>query len=269
MQNLGEQTIRDFGAQWTTYTDNDGYYGSVEYLRDVLQPLLATEAIAGARVADIGSGTGRIVNMLLDAGAAHVIAVEPSRAMEVLRANTRARQHAITYAATTGDQFPGHDLDLVISLGVIHHIPDAAAVMRRAMESLKPGGRIFLWLYAREGNGLYLSIALPLRAITRRLPDRMLRGLCHVLNAALGVYVAVAKRLPAFPLKAYSERVLAQLTPAQRFLVIFDQLNPAYAKYYTRAEAEALLHDAGFADIALHHRHGYSWSVMGSKPLGA
>jgi DNA-binding IclR family transcriptional regulator len=26
------------------------------------------------------------------------------------------------------------------------------------------------------------------------------------------------------------------------------------------------LADAGFVDIALHHRHGYSWSLVGTKP---
>jgi predicted RNA methylase len=40
--------------------------------------------VAGRQVADIGSGTGRIVAMLLAAGAARVTAIEPSRAFEVL-----------------------------------------------------------------------------------------------------------------------------------------------------------------------------------------
>jgi hypothetical protein len=60
--------------------------------------------------------------------------------------------------------------------------------------------------------------------------------------------------------------VIARLTPAKRRLVIYDQLNPAYAKYYTRTEAHALLERAGFVDIQLYHRHGYSWSVVGTRP---
>ena len=28
----------------------------------------------------------------------------------------------------------------------------------------------------------------------------------------------------------------------------------------------ALLEDAGFRDVELYHRHGYSWSVLGTKP---
>ncbi len=49
-------------------------------------------------------------------------------------------------------------------------------------------------------------------------------------------------------------------------LTVFDQLNPTYAKYYTRDEAEALAAGAGFTDIQLYHRHGYSWTVVARRP---
>ena len=62
------------------------------------------------------------------------------------------------------------------------------------------------------------------------------------------------------------QAVYRRLPPDKRRLVIYDQLNPAYAKYYTRAEAEALLSQGGFADVKLYHRHGYSWTVSGVKP---
>src|SRR5262245_47292912 len=88
---LDLQTIADFGEQWTAYTDNAGYYGSKDLLSDVFGPLLPLSAIRGRRIGDIGAGTGRIVNMLLDAGASHVVAVEPSAAFEILRENTAAR----------------------------------------------------------------------------------------------------------------------------------------------------------------------------------
>ena len=34
-----EKVIRDFGQQWTHYTDNSGYYGSLEFFRDSASPL--------------------------------------------------------------------------------------------------------------------------------------------------------------------------------------------------------------------------------------
>ena len=87
-------TIRDFGQQWTRYQENAGYYGSLALFRDIVGPLVQPEELAGARVADVGSGTGRIVNMLLDAGVGSVIAVEPSAAFDVLVKNTADRAGA-------------------------------------------------------------------------------------------------------------------------------------------------------------------------------
>lgn len=265
LDNARDQTIRDFGQQWTTYTKNDGYYGSIELLKDIVEPLLPIERIKGATVADIGSGSGRIVVMMMEAGAARVYAVEPSEAVEPLRRNTSGYADCVEILNVRGDQLPPLNLDLVISIGVIHHIPDPDPVMKAAYSALKPGGRILLWLYGREGNELYLSIFGPLRAITRRLPHVLLVPIAHALNFAAGIYLSLARRLP-LPMRSYVINIFGQFDRHARYLVVYDQLNPNYAKYYTRSEAIGLLQRAGFADVHAFHRHGYSWTVSGVRP---
>ena len=84
--DIAAKTIADFGEQWLSFRDNPGYYGSAKLLADIFGSLLTVDELVGARIADIGSGTGRIVNMLLDARAKHVYAVEPSAAMAVYQA---------------------------------------------------------------------------------------------------------------------------------------------------------------------------------------
>jgi hypothetical protein len=63
--HLENQTINDFGEQWSVYSDNKGWYGSFELFKDIITPLLAPDSMQGKIVAEIGSGTGRIVNMLI------------------------------------------------------------------------------------------------------------------------------------------------------------------------------------------------------------
>lgn len=265
---LAEQTIADFGRQWTAYRDSDGYYGSVEIFRDMFGPLLAPGDLAGRRVLEIGSGSGRIVRILLALGAAHVTAVEPSAAFDVLSDNLRAEAGKVTLLRRTGDQVPpSGDQDYVFSIGVLHHIPDPEPVVRAAYEALRPGGRLGVWLYGREGNRLYLALLGPLRVVTKRLPHAFLAALVRVADLALVGYVALCRFLP-LPLRGYMREVIARLDGPKRRLTIYDQLNPAHAKYYTRAEAVGLLTQAGFQEIAVHHRHGYSWSVMGIRPGG-
>lgn len=261
-----ERTIADFGDQWVRFTDNSGYYGSRELFDDIVSPLLSEADVADKRVADIGSGTGRIVAMLLAAGAAQVVAIEPSRAFEVL-----ARRFQDQPERVRCYQLPGEGIadlgpfDFVVSFGVLHHIPRPEPVVRASYAALRPGGRLFVWLYGREGNGLYLALTRPLRALTKRLPDRVLDGLVRVLDVPLAGYIRLCRALP-LPMAAYMREHLGRLAPDKRRLTIFDQLNPAYAKYYREEEARALLAEAGFRDVTLHHRHGYSWSVIGTKP---
>lgn len=263
---MGEKTIEDFGKQWTRYTDNEGYYGSVDQLADIAGPLLDVVKIKGKRVAEIGSGTGRIVNMLLDLGAEHVIALEPSDAMGVCRRNTMARNDRIEYVHDVAEALPRRgDLDYVFSIGVLHHIEDPDPGVRAAYEALKPGGEFLVWLYGKEGNEFYLRVTGPLRWITTRLGDSLLAGLTWVLDALLDPYILLCRVFP-LPLRRYLLEEYTRLTRTQRRLVIFDQLNPQYAKYYTKDEARDLLARGGFEDIELYHRYGYSWTVKGRKP---
>ena len=83
------KTVEDFGDQWTTYRDNSGYYGSIELFEDIVGPNCPD--LSGKRIADIGAGTGRITNMLIDVGAKEVVAIEPSKAIDVLKENTKNR----------------------------------------------------------------------------------------------------------------------------------------------------------------------------------
>lgn len=263
-----EQTIADFGEQWQRYTTNDGYYASQDLFQDICGPLLGADAFRGKRVGDIGSGTGRIVSMILDAGAAQVVAVEPSGAFDVLKANTAARADRIEYIRGPGEAIPADaNLDYVLSIGVLHHIYDPLPVVRAAYAALRPGGKMLIWLYGHEGNEAYLRFVEPLRRITVKMPQPLLAGISHFLNLCLGAYIPLCRALP-LPLRGYMNNVIGKFSWAKRYLVIYDQLNPTVARYYTREQAETLLTEAGFRNVRLHHRHGYSWTVIGEKPGG-
>ena len=267
---LASRTIEDFGRQWTRFQENEGWYASLDFLRDVCLPLVDPSELQGARVAEVGSGTGRIVRMLLEAGSSHVFAVEPSDAMEVLLRNVADVRDRVTPLRVRGDALPeGLGLDWVFSIGVLHHVPDPDPVVAAIHAALRPGGRVLVWLYGHEGNGLYLALARPLRAVTTRLPERALLACTAALDRGLDAYRWLCRKAPAvlpLPLRGYLLRVLDPLPREQRRLVIYDQLNPAYARYYREAEARALLERGGFRNVRLHHRHGYSWTVTGEKP---
>jgi 2-polyprenyl-3-methyl-5-hydroxy-6-metoxy-1,4-benzoquinol methylase len=260
---IDRKTISDFGDQWTRYTDNSGHYGSLALFADICEPLLRVDDLRGKIVADIGSGTGRIVNMLLDAGAAHVTAIEPSESFRIIIANTAARADKVQVIHGDGLAIPQNGaFDIVTSIGVLHHVENPGPIVEAASRALKPGGRIFIWLYGRERNGIYLALIEPLRVVTRRMPHRVLALFCYIMDVVVMVYTGASQVVP-LPLRHYLQTVYSRLAPNKRRLVIYDQLNPAYAKYYREDEARSLLEQNGFRNVRTHHRHGYSWSVTG------
>lgn len=262
------QTIEDFGKQWTAFKDNEGYYGSVELLLDITGPCLEVSKLQGKNVADIGSGTGRIVNMLLDSGVAHVTAVEPSDAFYVLKLNTHSRSEKVRYLHATGDALePTGDLDYVFSIGVLHHIENPSPTLKAMRGALKTGGVVVVWLYGYEGNERYVKLASILRRVTVNCPDYLLKVFCYILDFMLDGYIFLC-RIVSLPMRDYFVNVYAKVSHSKRRLILFDQLNPSYAKYYTEQEARALLEQAGFSDVRTYHRHGYSWTVCGTKSDG-
>lgn len=265
-EDIRSRTINDFGEQWSWFTDNKAFYSSAELLREILGDALDTEELHGGKVVDIGSGTGRVAQMLLACGAAHVTAIEPSAAYKVLIKNLASAGDRVTCLNIAGEDIPeALQADHVVSLGVLHHVPEPAEIVRASFRALRPGGRMTVWLYGREGNELYLAVALPLRKMTIHLPHRLLLALSWALYPALWIYATLCRLLP-LPMRSYMTGHILRLTVGTGVLTIYDQLNPTYAKYYTRQEAIDLLACAGFDDLRIHHRHGYGWTVSGRKP---
>ena len=170
-----------------------------------------------------------------------MIAVEPSKAMEVIKTRFGGKDFAgrVIPLQITGDRLPpSGDVDYVISIGVMHHIPDPFPVVRAAYNALRPGGQFVVWLYGKEGNRLYLLLVTPLRWISKSLPMGALKFISRVLDIPLAAYIYVCQRFQwsFLPLRDYMSNILGRLHADSRRVVIYDQLNPHYAKYYTRAE---------------------------------
>lgn len=263
-KTLAEKTIRDFGRQHQAYSASDGYYVSTDILSDVVGPMMDVAEFAGRDILDLGSGTGRWLRVFHKLGARSITAVEPSPAIEVSRKNTAGIDN-ITFHNVTGDQLPDGPYDFIYSYGVIHHIPEPDPVIKRAFKVLKPGGRLVIWLYGRENNGLYLAFMHLLRIITVPLPDRGLDMVSGAMTPMVRAYSRLCRLLP-LPLRGYMREFIDKVDDYTVKHVIYDQLDPHYAKYYRRSEAIELVEKAGFVNIRVYHREKYSWTVVATKP---
>jgi len=268
-RDVSTQTISDFGTQWTSYSKDTGFFGSSGLLEDFLTPFQCNK-FKDKVVADIGAGGGRFTLALLELGASTVIAVEPSDAVRVLRQKVEAlnAQGRVVVVNDTADKIPSNfNLDYAVSVGVIHHIPEPEPVIKAAYNALKPGGQFVVWLYGLEGSRTYLFFILPLRKLTKRLPHKWKELFSRILDIPLYIYMRTCVRFPQLnlPLRDYMTNIMQRLDPKMRRIVIYDQLSPHYAKYYTRRGVEKLMSCAPF-NTEIHQRRGYSWVAIGTKP---
>lgn len=257
-------TVGDFSEQWTSYFDNSGYFGSDELLADVLAPLYTLDDLRGKTVAEIGCGNGRFLKTM-GKYADKVFGIEPGDGVENARKwNVESKNVEVVRADVYA--LPEHlkgTLDHVFSIGVVHHLPDPRRALENMRALLKPGGKCTIWVYGKEGNELYLLTFGNVRKMTTRLPHKALHAVSTALVPPLRGYIAACRVAP-LPMRDYMRKVLRPLSFDALRLNIYDQLNPTIAEYWTRDEVERLMRDAGFKDVKLHHRHGYSWTATGT-----
>ena len=129
------------------------YFLEVERSRYEQQPWqrarLRFEQYTGRRVLEIGVGLGTDLVQFAKAGAVcHGIDIT-DRHLELAARNFALRSLPVTLKKCDASRidFPDGYFDVVYSFGVIHHIPDAAAVLREIHRVLKPGGKCLIALY--------------------------------------------------------------------------------------------------------------------------
>jgi hypothetical protein len=129
------------------------------------------------------------------------------------------------------------------------------------VKATKAGGQILIWVYGYENLEFYVNVLNPVRkALFARMPLPLVRLIAYLPTAVLWVLlklgirpIAYLKLLSGFPFKHLHH-------------IVFDQMLPQTANYWTRDQALALLERAGLVDIQAHWINECSWSVVGIKP---
>lgn len=118
----------------------------VEHYLQKRASFIQGEVQAGARVLDVGCGTGALAARIQASGY-DVVGVDPSRGMLGV---LRERVAAVPAVAGSGTALPFADdsFDLVCCVATMHHIADAASVRRTLAEMVrvtKRAGLLLIW----------------------------------------------------------------------------------------------------------------------------
>jgi SAM-dependent methyltransferase len=164
------RTRASFGYEWTRLYPSHGHTpAELTAERDIFLEYTRTvpSDFRGKLVLDAGCGNGRYARLANDWGA-RVVAVDISSAVEIAAVNLGDRQQVDVVQA---DLFrlplrPG-TFDLVYSVGVLHHTPDAHAAFTAVMPFVREGGSLSIFVHGQGNRALYAVNRL-LRALTTR-----------------------------------------------------------------------------------------------------
>jgi SAM-dependent methyltransferase len=267
-------TAERFGYEWTRFSEILSQY-EAQFLAWIAPA--GPGDFAGRIVLDAGCGKGRHLRLAAQFGAAEVIGVDLGPAVEAAVRNTADLPNVFVFKADLLHlPIAPASVDLVYSVGVLHHLPDPFAGFRALIRVLKPGGRIVLWVYGREGNGWIVTFVNPVRRITSRLSLPFLRvfsaWVAFPLWLALQGIYRPAHRAPSLawlqrwlPYQAYLKD-LTGFPFREIHAITFDHLLAPIAHYVREGEVAKWFADCGLKLDSLRWHHRNSWSAIGYVP---
>ena len=181
-ENLDQGVIDSFGHEWANYD-----YGETETSEALdaqfmayCAPIDLTQFNPKTSLAgDFGAGSGRWSSRL-SPHFSLVYALEPSDgANSVLKNKFSNDPKIVVLQETVGsNSIPLASLDLAMSLGVLHHIPDTGLAIKDVSRRIKPGGVFLCYLYySLENKPAYYKMIFKavdgVRRVISVLPQRL------------------------------------------------------------------------------------------------
>ena len=261
-------TAAAFAYEWTHYSE------LTEADRKEFLAWIAPLTPADFRdqvVLDGGCGKGRHIHLAAQFGAKTVIGVDLSDAVESAFRNTRELGNVHVVQADILNLPFANPFTLAYSIGVIHHLPVPKQGFLALSRHVRPGGRIAVWVYGKEGNWWIEQFVDPVRKnITSRLPKVVTRWLCFapavLLYAGLKLLYRPAVTRPWLKrLLPYSEYLcsISGYTFAENFWNVFDQLVAPTAYYHSRDEVVDWFRTAAVEQATIERHNGNSWRGTG------
>jgi SAM-dependent methyltransferase len=241
-QNLDQEVINSFGHEWVAF----------DYSETATEDALNVQFLAYSSpidlgqfnsdtsiAADFGAGSGRWTSRLLS-NFSTVYALEPSDgASTVLKKKYSDEPRVKILQETVGaNSIPPESLDLAMSLGVLHHIPDTGLAIRSVASKIKSGGVFLCYLYYKLENkplfyrGLFWA-SNSIRLVISRLPYAMRRLIAKIFAGAIYLPLARTSKLlrnrgkdvSNFPLHHYADMpfVMLQNDALDRFGTRLEQ----------------------------------------------
>jgi len=257
-ENLDQGVIDGFGHEWAAfdYVETETAEALDAQFAAYCAPLDLGDFDPATSVAgDFGAGSGRWSSRLAPYFSL-VYALEPSDgASQVLRKKFTGDPKIVVLQETVGvNSIPTASLDLAMSLGVLHHIPDTALAIKDVSRSIKPGGVFLCYLYYNLENKptyyklIFKGVNVVRRVISaspqpvRRLSATVIAAIVYWPLARLSkVLSKLGRNTSNLPLHHYADMPFVMLANDA-----LDRFGTSLEQRFSKAEITEMLRTADF-----------------------
>lgn len=249
-----KKTAESFAYEWKyIYKEND--YEKHNFLH-FLSPFVSEQDLKGKKTLDIGCGSGRFTKWAALSGAEVAFGSDLGETVEVAYEMTKDIPNACIIQADIYHMPFKDTFDLAYSIGVLHHLPKPQEGFVRLPKTLRPGGKMLIWVYNRRGNARALYFYEPLRAMLRHLPKPILFKLCYIPGGIVHLINLTAKLLRTIGLGGFASKLPFSYYENFPFNMklndAFDVLATPKSNYYYREEVEQWFRSAHLNTIRAH-----------------
>lgn len=275
--NIDEATVRAFAKEWALYnefSDEDLEQIGAEYF-DIIN---LDDFGDDAEALDIGCGSGRW-SIYVAPFFKKIEALDPNVSIvHAASINKKYRNIRFTHASVSAIPFPDNSFDLVFSLGVLHHVPNTNEAIAKAIQKVKPGGSLLLYLYyALDNRGwgykqLFKGVNL-IRLFISRMPAFIKEWSCDLIALLIYLplsYISLGLQLTRLrPLILLGLKMPLAYYAGKSFTIMrndaLDRFGTPLEKRFTKHEIYSTLCEYGMTEIIFSENAPF-WHVRAKKP---
>ena len=271
--NIDKEVVRSFGEEWEkfeSFQEKDLQRISSMYF-DILDERHLNKNVYAM---DMGCGTGRWTKMIADK-VAFVEAVDPSSAIFVADKLLKDKENIrLTQASVDTLPFADDTFDFVMSIGVLHHIPDTQKAMSDCVRKVKTGGYFYTYLYySLDNKGFFFKLVFGIsnliRLIVSKLPSGLKKFVCDALALILYMpFILLGRLLKKMGMKGLAARLPLSIYQDQPFYIIrndsLDRFGTALEQRFSKKQVEEMMSRAGLQNIVVSSGMPY-WHAVGTK----
>jgi len=261
MADIASGSPERFGYEWNHYAEMRPEYEE-QFRRWTMH--LAPENWAGKSFLDVGCGMGRNSYWPMRYGARNGVSIDvDARSLESARKTLAQFPDVLVRELSAYDinrEYTGQ-FDIAMSIGVIHHLEFPERALANMAHAVKPGGQVLIWVYGLENNRWIVNFLSPTRkALFSKLPISWVHHLSLYPTAVLWLALRLGlQRIEYF-------RLIRTMTFRHLRSIVFDQMLPKIANYWSRETVEKLMREAGLESVRLAWINEMSWSAIGTRP---